>query len=273
MEAIDWLSGVWGHLPSWLRTTIVITLAVLVGISTLLTLLIPAMQKRGVRVPTWLVLVADVLAFLPRPGKWGVLLIANAPLVPSFGQRKPKDADEKPVEPPISGAAVVLVLAAIGMMLAGAGCGGATTAYRVIDSATALGRTGFDLVHEIDKEKQDAIADEKDRTGDVEAAKAKLREWREKRDKARAALKTYAAAVATAGATLDLVVAGQEKRLTIGMVLAEVAKAIAQIKSVLEAFGVKVPLLSGVPPDEAARIAARGFGWVVGKLAHAGGAR
>lgn len=169
--------------------------------------------------------------------------------------------------------AVLLLAGALGFGVAMGGCGGVTTAYRVIDSAAALGRTGFDLVHELDKEKQDAIADEKDRTGDVETAKAKLREWREKRDKARAALKTYAAAVATAGATLDLVVAGQEKRITIAMVLAEVAKAIANIKSVLDAFGVKVPLLSGVPPDEAARIAVRGVGWGLGKLAHVGGAR
>jgi hypothetical protein len=188
-------------------------------------------------------LLAPVIARFPFVG-WALTHLAG----PEEGVERRTLLGTKKGEPPPSGAAVVLVFAALGMLLAGAGCGGATTAYRVIDSATALGRTGFDLVHEIDKEKQDAIADEKDRTGDVEAAKAKLREWREKRDKARAALKTYAAAVATAGATLDLVVAGQEKRLTIGMVLAEVAKAIAQIKSVLEAFGVKVPLLSAWQP-------------------------
>jgi hypothetical protein len=162
-------------------------------------------------------------------------------------------------------AAMLMLLGALGLAVAAAGCT-TTNAYRVIDSAASLGRTGFDLVHELDVEKQHEIAAEKATIGEAAAA-AKVEAWREKRDTARKALKTFIASVATAEATLNLIVAGQEKRITLSMVIAEVAKMVTQIRGVLEVFGVKVPALSARQAIGIAVAAATPMAPFVGELA------
>jgi hypothetical protein len=146
-----------------------------------------------------------------------------------------------PAPPPPIAAGVALVIGALGMALAMA-CT-TTNAYRVIDSAASLSRSACDLLFQIDSQEQRKIGAEKATIGE-EAAAAKVTAWRAKVDVGYKALKTFSTAVVTAEATLNLIVAGQEKKITIAMVVAEVAKAVTQVRKVLEEFGVKVPLLS-----------------------------
>lgn len=181
---------------------------------------------------------APVLARFPVVG-WAITHIAG----PEDGVERRTLLGTKKDEPPPSGAAIALVIGAFGMVLAGTVACTTTNAFRVVDSAASLGRSAYDLLFQIDAQKQREIAAEKDTIG-REAAAEKVTAWRAKIDVGYKALKIFTAAIVTAEATLNLIVAGQEKKITVGMVVAEVAKAVTQVRKVLDEFGVKVPLLS-----------------------------
>jgi hypothetical protein len=137
---------------------------------------------------------------------------------------------------------VVAIVGALGFGAALTACT-MTNAFRFVDTAASLSRSAYDLLFQIDAEKQRAIAAEADTIGE-DAAAEKVAAWRAKVDVGYKALKMFSAAIVTAEATLNLIVAGQEKKITVGVVVAEVAKAVTATKKVLEEFGVKVPFLS-----------------------------
>lgn len=182
-------------------------------------------------------LVAPILARFPVVG-WALTRIAG----PDEGvERRTLLGTVQGARPP-SGPAIALIVAALGFGVALTACT-MTNAFRVVDSAASLGRSAYDLLFQIDSQKQHELAAEKATIGE-EAAKAKVAAWRSKVDAGYKAIKAFTAAVVTAEATLNLIAAGQEKKITVGMVVAEVAKSVSEVRKVLEEFGVKVPFLS-----------------------------
>jgi hypothetical protein len=230
METIAALGVAWANLSAWVKV-VAIVLVVLVVLSTILTALVGVLERRQVRVPVWLVVVADLLALVPRPGKWGIVLgYLNLPGVPSFGQRK---------DPPSGGAAVALLVVGA-LALSACHMSDYARADIAITAQTKVANAATEAVTAWDETNQAQIVADARTAGTTADARAEIAKDQRTLKLARATIRTFGAAIQAEAVGVEL--ARQAKaKLDLGALLPRLLRLGRDLVKSLRDFGVTVP--------------------------------
>lgn len=204
-------------------------------------ILLSVKNRYGDKAPKWVDVALDVLALLPKRGAVGVLGPVNVPLVPSFGGKQ-----DKPQDPPVSGAALVLVVASLGIAVATSGCAlsPAGRAHVALSTAAQIGEAADKAISAADQAFQDSAVREAEEAGSTTAARLKLAAWRDKRAKARAAEQEYYAALVGWQIALTVAENAKDRRFDFAALIDGVTKMGRALLDGLRGLGINVP---GVP--------------------------
>jgi hypothetical protein len=191
-----------------------------------------------------LALLGDLIPTAHKLDKWAALAesLIGVSLglfgYPVFGRGAAiKPADDK--QPPISGAAVVLVLAAFA--LSACALSPAGRAHVALATAADIGAAADKAISAADDAFQSAAIAEAEKAGSTTESRIKLAVWREKRDKARAVEAEYYAGLLGWQVALQVAENAIDKKFDFAGLIAGVTKMGTALLDGLRGLGIAVP--------------------------------